>query len=70
MIADQIYRFIREQSPVSLCDDCIAQSLNLTRRQQVRRVTNALATTSDFHRWRGGCSGCSETKDVIRALRG
>lgn len=70
MIAEQVYRFIRDLRPKSVCDDCIAESLNLSRRQQAQRVTNALATTSDFQRWQGTCSICSGAKKVIRSVVG
>lgn len=65
-IAQRVNSFITEKRPDAICDDCIAASLNLSRRQQSARVTGALETTSDFDRQIGICTLCRDEKKVIR----
>ena len=49
------------------CDDCIAASLTIDGRQQVRRITSSLAGSSSF-RWEfGRCSVCGRETTVIRS---
>jgi hypothetical protein len=66
MIAERVNEFLREHSPLAFCDDCIAERLSLSRRQQAHRVTSALGTTTNFRREEGTCSACGEVRKVIR----
>jgi hypothetical protein len=66
LIAERVYNFLAERVPLAFCDDCIAERLELSRRQQAHRITTALGTTSNFHREDGTCSLCGETRKVIR----
>ena len=66
MIAERVNAFLTEQAPLSFCDDCIAQRLELSRRQQAHRVTSALGTTTNFRREDGMCDCCGQAKKVIR----
>lgn len=65
-ISWRVNEFITAQKPRAVCDDCIAASLHLSRRQQSARVTGALETTNDFVRETDQCSICGSEKKVIR----
>ncbi|UUL82560.1 hypothetical protein [Sphingomonas qomolangmaensis] len=54
----------RSQGPV--CDDCIADQLALSVRQQVDHKTRDLAGQGGFERSIDPCSLCGATKKVIR----
>ena len=66
LIAERVNKFITDHMPDAFCDDCIAEELGLSRRQQAHRVTSALATTADFRREVDSCSLCGKEKKVIR----
>lgn len=51
------------------CDDCIADELNLPRRQQAQRSTDALSQTREFTRDSGRCTLCGLDKKVIQAVQ-
>jgi hypothetical protein len=65
-IAQRVVAFLRENAPAAFCDDCIADRLGFSQRQQANRVTGTLALTARFRREIGACSLCSQTKKVIR----
>ena len=65
-IARRVNAFVTAQRPRAYCDDCIADALELSRRQQSARVTGALETTNDFLREHDECAGCGSVKKVIR----
>lgn len=65
-IAWRVNEFITRAKPRAYCDDCIANAIKLSRRQQSARVTGALETTSDFVRELDECAGCGTQKKVIR----
>jgi len=65
-ISERVNEFLTKNNSSSFCDDCIAEILNLSRRQQANRVTGALGTTDNFLRKKGMCSGCDKEKIVIR----
>lgn len=65
-IAERVNEYITAARPRAVCDDCIADALKLSRRQQSARVTGALETTSDFERVEDECSMCHGYKKVIR----
>jgi hypothetical protein len=50
------------------CDDCIANELQLSRRQQGSRASISLAKVSYFYRDKGDCSICGAQKKVIAAI--
>jgi len=66
-VAQTINDLLTQRAPDSLCDDCIAEALNLKRRQQSAQVTQALGTTSDFTRLINICSNCGDDKTVTQA---
>ena len=64
-IAERVNSFITEHRPNAFCDDCIAEQLSLSSRQEAQHITSALATTDSFQRVRGICSICGSEKKVI-----
>jgi hypothetical protein len=50
------------------CDDCIANELQLSRRQQANRASISLAKVSYFYRGKGVCSICGAQKQVTAAI--
>jgi hypothetical protein len=67
-ILDQVRAFIARLSPQAVCDDCIAERLQLTVRQRARNRTRELAGSEGFERRKAECSLCGATKVVIRHL--
>lgn len=65
-IAQRVNDYITNARPQAFCDDCIAEALALSQRQQSARVTGALETTGDFNRVEDECAKCGEVKKVIR----
>ena len=66
LISERVNAFLTQEAPRAFCDDCIAQRLQLSRRQQAHRVTSALGTTTNFLREDGACSICGQIKKVTR----
>lgn len=64
-LAYKVNAHISGRSPDTICDACIAKSLDI-RHQQANRVTMALETTSDFDRGHGICEDCGKEQKVIR----
>lgn len=68
-IADQVNKFLTDNRPNAYCDDCIAEKLSLSRRQQAFRVTSALGTPgTSFVRADGICTSCREERKVIHRV--
>ncbi|GBE43309.1 hypothetical protein BMS3Bbin10_01385 [bacterium BMS3Bbin10] len=65
-VLEQVRDLIVRQSPAPLCDDCIADKLQLSIRQHANHKTRELAITSGFDRRKDVCSVCGSTKKVIR----
>jgi hypothetical protein len=65
-ILDQVTSFVARLSPEAVCDDCIAERLDLSVRQHANHKTRELAGTSGFERSKGPCSLCQADKLVIR----
>jgi len=67
---ERVNAFLTAQRPSRFCDDCIAESLELIQRDEVkpkvRDAASALATTDSFRRWLGICSMCGKEKTVTR----
>ena len=64
-IAHRIDNFLTQQAPAAFCDNCLAEKLSLSRRQEVHRATSPLGMTPSFRRAVGVCSVCGETRKVI-----
>lgn len=67
-IATDIHEFLTGRAPSAFCDDCIAEMLHLSQRQQAALRTETLGTTRDFTRQSGQCSNCGNEKLVIHAV--
>jgi hypothetical protein len=65
-VIDQVRKFVSRLSPEAVCDDCIADKLGLSGRQNVNRKTNELAGSDGFVRGKQLCSICQSEKLVIR----
>lgn len=64
-IAERVVEYLRSR-PDPICADCLTKALDLSRRQQVNPIVEALGLTRDFNRYEGGCSYCGDaTKKVI-----
>lgn len=66
MVVDDVAAFIGRLSPEAVCDDCIADRLVLSVRQQANHETRGLAASGGFERKRAKCSLCGADKLVIR----
>ncbi len=70
LMRDRVSTFLTAQRPSRFCDDCIAESLELIQKREVkpkvRDAASALATTDSFRRWLGICSMCGKEKTVTR----
>jgi hypothetical protein len=65
-IRDRVSAFLTAQRLSRFCDDCIAESLEVSRTDEVRKGSSALATTDSFHRALGVCSMCGKEKTVTQ----
>ncbi len=63
-IPDRVNAFLTAQRPSQFCDDCISESLELSR-PDVQEAISALMTTHRVHRALGVCSMCGKEKTVI-----
>lgn len=65
-VLDDVRAFIVRLSPQPVCDDCIAERLNLSLRQHANHKSRELAGTEGFERRKNHCSLCEGEKLVIR----
>lgn len=65
-VTDAIRKLIERLSPNPVCDDCIADKLELADRQEVRLATQELTASSQFERGRDTCSLCGGRKLTTR----
>ena len=65
-ILDRVRGLIERLSPEPICDDCIAERLELSLRQHANHKTRELAGTQGFERCMEPCAICGATKLVIR----
>ena len=65
-VLDEVRSFILRLSPAPVCDDCIADRLQLSVRQHANHETRELAGSAGFERASGECSLCGARKLVIR----
>jgi hypothetical protein len=64
-VFEQVAALIKQLSPSPVCDDCIADRLQLSVRQHANHKTLGLAGTPGFRRDQGQCSLCETHKKVI-----
>lgn len=65
-VLDQVRALIERLSPEPVCDDCIAERLDLSVRQHANIKTRELAGQGGFERRIDSCSLCGARKKVIR----
>lgn len=65
-VLDDVGRLDSRLSSEPICDDCIADRLGLSVRQNVSRTTRELAGTDGFERSKDACSICGAAKPVIQ----
>jgi uncharacterized protein YaaQ len=65
-VLEEVRAFVTRLSPDPVCDDCIADRLQLSPRQHANHKTRELAGTGGFERRKGECSLCGAEKKVIR----
>jgi hypothetical protein len=66
VVLDEVKALIVRLSPQAVCDDCIAERLNLSVRQHANHQTRELSGSAGFERRKAECSLCGATKLVIR----
>jgi len=64
--ADQVRRMIERLAPEPICDDCIADKLELADGQSVAQASRELAGQDGFERARDRCTICGLSKRVTR----
>jgi hypothetical protein len=67
-VLDAVRALIARLSPEPICDDCIADKLDLSVRQHANRKTRELAGEGGFERTKGECGLCRATKLVTRRI--
>ena len=65
-VLGRVREFLIERSPIAICDDCIAERLDLSVRQYANHITRELAPTPRFDRRKDICGVCGSVKKVIR----
>lgn len=68
-VFEQVRSFIARLAPDAVCDDCIAEKLDLSVRQHANHKTRELSRTAGFERSRGQCSLCQSEKLVTRSTK-
>ena len=63
---DDIRKLIERVAPSPICDDCIAERLQLADPREVSIATNELAGLSQFERRRDACTLCDAQKLTTR----
>jgi uncharacterized protein YaaQ len=64
-VLDDVRTLISRLAPRAICDDCIAERLELPVRQHANHKSRELAGTEGFQRRKGNCSLCGSEKLVI-----
>ena len=65
-ILERVRALIERLSPAPICDDCIADKLDLSVRQHANHKSRELAGAPGFERRKDICSICCGDKIVIR----
>lgn len=65
-VLDDVRAFVTRLSPEAVCDDCIAEKLQLSLRQRANHKTRELFGSGGFERRKDRCSLCRKDKLVIR----
>ena len=65
-VLERVREFLIKNSPMAICDDCIAEKLDLSIRQHANHKTRELASMPKFDRHEDTCGICGSAKKVIR----
>lgn len=65
-VLEQVRELIIRNSPMAICDDCIAKKLDLSVRQHANHKTRELEAMPKFDRRKDICGICGSAKKVIR----
>ena len=65
-VLEKVRAFVARLAPSAVCDDCIADRLELSVRQHANHKTRELAGSGGFVRAKGPCGLCGADKLVIR----
>jgi hypothetical protein len=65
-VFDRVRAFVVRLAGEPVCDDCIAEKLDLTVRQHANHKTRELCGEPGFDRSKDTCALCGGTKLVIR----
>ena len=65
-VLERVRGLLIKRSPMAICDDCIADRLDLSVRQHANHKTRELAPKSRFNRRKDICGICGSTKLVTR----
>ena len=68
-VIDDVRALIDRLAPEPICDDCVAERLGLTVRQNANHTTRELAGSNGFERRKDICSMCFAEKLVIRRVK-
>lgn len=69
-VLDDTRKLIDRLAPMPVCDDCLAERLNLSVRQHANHQTRALAGNAGYERRKDICSRCFGERLVIRRRPG
>ncbi|MEQ9661878.1 MAG: hypothetical protein RLN87_04925 [Parasphingopyxis sp.] len=67
-VLEQVRALIERLAPDPICDDCIADKLNLSVRHHTNHKTRELMGEPGFERRLDECAMCGKSKKVIRAM--
>lgn len=68
-VLDEVRALIVRLAGAAVCDDCIAERLQLSVRQHANHKTRELSASPGFVREKDECSLCQQTKLVIHTRR-
>ena len=68
-ILDVVRRWVDRLAPTPVCDDCLAERIEMARPEDIGPAVGELAAARDFVRERGTCGLCNEVRLVIRKLK-
>ncbi|NIZ63095.1 hypothetical protein DL239_19195 [Sedimentitalea sp. CY04] len=68
-VIDDVIDLVKRISPECICDDCLAEKLELSVRQHANHKTRELEASSGFERSKRACSVCGGWKLSISATR-
>ena len=65
-VLERVRALVARMSPMAICDDCIARTLELSVRQHANHQTRELFGGDGFERRKDECGLCGKEKLVIR----